>query len=443
VDNIVVTLQITIRFESGKRVSVGNIATAVKGLGLNQKVVETVVQKVDEELVRKYCVPKYARGNGTHRYQRAGSVARHPVTSVGRLNLTVHRLKDRARAVNAFFKPVEERIEFAGKKIYQEDISIIGAELATKMTYRDAVKEGKQVISDFPSACTINRRVIEYGERIKAFNCEQIRDAGVEVAFADGTKTHSQERGRSKNEVKVVVGMSEGKQMLLDAQVNKPWADTARTLDATGALTEEVVFIADAEQELRNALVTGKRSFQLDFIHAFRDTSYKLWQDGELALDDRKRIISTLKAILFALSNAVTAQRAGSTDEPLKQKINETVDALKSLADELWTLSCRKAASFIRDYSNALVTFAVLTVTGRKVPWNSNVIERLMGEIAKRTKHKWMRWTSRGLETLLNLLLVRYTSEESYERFKRQILKSDNVMFIRGEVDLIPAGGEF
>ena len=188
--------------------------------------------------------------------------------------------------------------------------------------------------------------------------------------------------------------------------------------------------------------MTGKRSFQLDFLHAFRDTSFKLWQESEMALEDRKGITSRLKAILFSLSNAVAAQRGGSTGEPLKRKINETVDALKNLAEELWALSCRKAASFIRAYSNTLVTFAVPAVTGRKVPWNSNVIERLRGEIAKRTKHKWMRWTTRGLETLLNLLLVQYDSEESYEKFKRQVMKSANLKFIKGEFDLMSAGGE-
>ncbi|RJS84655.1 hypothetical protein CW713_02305 [Methanophagales archaeon] len=48
--------------------------------------------------------------------------------------------------------PLEDRIELDGKKVYQEDISVISAELATKLTYRDAVKEGKQFIKDFPSA---------------------------------------------------------------------------------------------------------------------------------------------------------------------------------------------------------------------------------------------------------------------------------------------------
>lgn len=438
--DITVPIQIKVHLAEGKKFSVGNVAAAVRELALNQKVTEAIIQSADQEQVERYCGEKHGRGNGKHQYQRAGSIERHPVTAAGRLTLTLHRVKD--KVAGRIFVPVEERIEFQGKRIYQEDISMISAELATKMTYRDAVKEGKQFMPDFPSACTINRRVIEYGERIKAFNGETMKDAHVEVAFADGTKTHSQERGRSKNEVNVVVGMSEGKKVLLDAQVNKPWADTARTLDAAGALADEVVFIADAEQELRAALVTGKRRFQLDFLHAFRDTSYKLWKESEMSLKDRKGIIKKLKVPLFSLSHAVAVQQAESTNEPVKQKINETVDALKKLADELWTLGCRKAASFVREYSNMLVTFAVLAVRGRKVPWNSNLIERLMGEIAKRTKHKWMRWTSKGLETLLNLILVRYTSEDSYERFKRQVMRSDAALFIRGEVVLTSAGGE-
>ena len=119
------------------------------------------------------------------------------------------------------------------------------------------------------------------------------------------------------------------------------------------------------------------------------------------------------------------------------------MDELKKLAEELLKLGCFKAASFIRDYSNTIVTFAVLAVKGRKVPWNSNLIERLMGEISKRTKHKWMRWTTKGLETILNLILTRYVSEESYSVFKHRMMKSDNLRFIKGEVEIISAGGEF
>ena len=154
-NKIAIPLQVRICFEDGKGVSIENIATAVKALELERKVAEAIIHRVDAELVERYCSEKHARGNGESRYQRAGSTGLHPVTSVGRLNLKLHKVKDTAKTENAFFKPVETRIAMGGKKIYKADISMISAELATKMTYRDAVKEGKQFLKDFPSACTI------------------------------------------------------------------------------------------------------------------------------------------------------------------------------------------------------------------------------------------------------------------------------------------------
>ncbi|MDI6811888.1 MAG: ISH6 family transposase, partial [archaeon] len=184
----------------------------------------------------------------------------------------------------------------------------------------------------------------------------------------------------------------------------------------------------------------GIKSFQLDLIHLLRDTSFKLWQDREMALGDRKGIIRRLESLLFSLKNSVEKHRKDGDLDALKRRINSTVDELKKLANELLKLGCSKAASFIRDYSNTIVTFAALALKGRKVPWNSNLIERLMGEIAKRTKHKWMRWTTKGLETILNLILTRYVSEESYEAFKHRMIKSDTLKFIKGEVEIISAG---
>ena len=51
-----------------------------------------------------------------------------------------------------------------------------------------------------------------------------------------------------------------------------------------------------------------------------------------------------------------------------------------------------------------------------------NLIERLMGEIAKRIKNKWMHWSATGLENLLNILLVRYCNKERYNKLKQKYL---------------------
>jgi hypothetical protein len=39
-----------------------------------------------------------------------------------------------------------------------------------------------------------------------------------------------------------------------------------------------------------------------------------------------------------------------------------------------------------------------------------------MGEIAKRCQHRWMRWTTTGLEALLQLRLVKYANQTTIKR---------------------------
>ena len=67
-------------------------------------------------------------------------------------------------------------------------------------------------------------------------------------------------------------------------------------------------------------------------------------------------------------------------------------------------------AKFLRKVSNHSVTFArICYQRGKLIPWNNNLIERLMGELSKRIKHKWMHWSTRRLEAIANLILLRYT----------------------------------
>jgi len=61
--------------------------------------------------------------------------------------------------------------------------------------------------------------------------------------------------------------------------------------------------------------------------------------------------------------------------------------------------------------------FAYKRLEGISIPWHNNWMERLMGEISKRMKNKWMSWSARGAKNLLNLLLRRYAEKERYELF--------------------------
>lgn len=438
---IEVSLQVKIGIQEDKKVTVGNIATTIRNLKIEPRIAEQIIQTIDEKEVEKLCGGKYLRGNGENRYRRGGTSERGPVTAVGKLNVTLHKVVD--TEANKTFKPINSVVDLDGKKIYQEDISMIAVELATKMTYRDTVKEGKFITKDFPSPCTVNTRVIEYGEKIQELNTDKIENAGIKTAFSDGTKTHSQEKGLDKNEINIVLGMKNDKKVILGAKVNDLWNDMAKELRVAKAFTDETVFCGDAEKEMKNAMTKDDELYQLDLVHAARIAGFKLWEDKIMSLEERKTIVSKLEGVLYTLKNAVEKHLVDKNTDALKSRINKTVDELKKMSKELWKLGCRKTAIFIKEYSNNMVVFAKFAVKGRRVPWNSNIIERLMGEIAKRTKHKWMRWTTKGLETIINIILVRYCSEENYEEFKNIIMKSENLIFIRTEVKISSVRGEF
>ena len=65
-----------------------------------------------------------------------------------------------------------------------------------------------------------------------------------------------------------------------------------------------------------------------------------------------------------------------------------------------------------------MITFARLAIKKVCIPYTNNLIERLMREIAKRVKNKWMHWTTQGLENLL----VRYCNKERYKKLKQKYL---------------------
>ncbi len=140
---IEVSLHVRIGIQEDKKVTVGNIATAIRKLKIEPQIAEQLIQTIDENEVEKHCGSKYQRGNGENHYQRGVLMKENPVTAVGKLNLTLHEVVDTKANRTLKLKPIYNVVNFSGKSVYQEDISMIAVELATRMTYRNTVNEGK------------------------------------------------------------------------------------------------------------------------------------------------------------------------------------------------------------------------------------------------------------------------------------------------------------
>jgi len=170
------------------------------------------------------------------------------------------------------------------------------------------------------------------------------------------------------------------------------------------------------------ALTDEKRNHQLDLVHVGRTLDYNLWDDGVFSLDQRNEIVSEVIDEVFHLKNSVAKHRPDEEFAAIRQRIARTTERIEKTAWQLDQYGSEKAARYLRRWLPSIVTFAEQAVEGFEVPWTSNPVERLMGEVSKRCKNQWMRWTAEGLEALLQLRLVKYADPAYYESFLDKLL---------------------
>ena len=143
-----------------------------------------------------------------------------------------------------------------------------------------------------------------------------------------------------------------------------------------------------------------------------------MWMDGA-SKEERDKLSKEMNRILYTLVNSVKKHLEDHGRNALSRRIESTIRELGELAKKMKKRGYLKTWLFIKSHALLMVTFARIALSsGIRIPYTSNAIERLMGEISKRCKHKWMHWSTRGLENMLWILLVRYTDPRFYhERF--------------------------
>ncbi len=88
------------------------------------------------------------------------------------------------------------------------------------------------------------------------------------------------------------------------------------------------------------------------------------------------------------------------------------------------------------------MTFAELALEQQQVPWTFNVVEQAMGEVSKRCKNQWVRWSEAGLKSLLWLTLVQYADPEQFAAFADELLERSAKTAITLEVSVDATRGE-
>ena len=417
--------QFTINIDDHKTVPLAILAEFLTEQNIESVLLEQLVESLDASRVEALCGEKHAHGNGDQRFQRAGTDTRTAVTTAGDHEFTLHYVEDTAadHDESSYFRPVEDVLDFDGENRYQQDIAAKSVDLATSLSYRDAAEHGDGFVS-MPSPTTINRRAREYGSKLKQFLPDCVAETNATAVVADGTNCHSQDGERSYHSVQATLGddTTTESRSLLDLSVNADWDETADELDEINAVTDDATVVSDADKGIVTAFTDERRDHQLDLVHVGRTLDYNLWDDGVFSLDRRKEIVSEVIDEVFHLKNSVAKHRPDEEFAAIRERIARTTERLEKTAWQLDQYGSEKAARYLQRWMPSIVTFAEHAIEGFEVPWTSNPVERLMGEVSKRCKNQWMRWTAEGLEALLQLRLVKYADPDHYREFFDELL---------------------
>jgi len=366
--------------------------------GHSQSELVRLIEDRQERIIEKLCGPKYSR---SHPYRRGGSYTKTLVTSLGTVRFKVKRVINRInKSVSA---PILESLDVKRRK-YSRDVRMKLAEFASKMTYGDASLEFETVTGIHVPKRTILSFVQETAPPLLEANKTIVKP---EIVMGDTTKVRAANSGEM-NEVHVL--LSDGGQ-LLHLGVNGEWPSS-----------EAGILISDNEPGLTNAVNAEKR--QLCILHALKYLLFTLWGEG-MSKDDRMEVEKAVKQTLFTLVNSTKKHLKDRNKERLKARIDRTLRELYNIADELEERGYTKASAFIMKNARFMVTFAELALEDVEMPYTTNKIERLMGEVSKRCKHKWMHWSTNGLRNILTIILVRYTNKHLYQQFKKAYIHNE------------------
>jgi len=422
-----IDVRFTISIDEDKTVPLATLAEFVTDQNIESVLLESMVESLDAARVEALCGEKHAHGNGDQRFQRAGTDTRTAVTTAGDHEFDLHYVEDTAadRDESSYFRPVEDVLDFDGQNRYQQDIAAKGVDLATSLSYRETADYGDGIFERMPSPSTINRRVKDYGSKLKQFLPDCVAETDANAVIPDGTKCHSQDDDRSFHSVQATLGedTAEESRSLLDLSVNADWNETAADLDAIDAVTDDATVVSDADEGIMTAFTDENRDHQLDLVHVGRTLDYNLWDDGVFSLDQRTEIVSEVIDEVFHLKNSVAKHRPEEEFAAIRERIARTTERIEKTAWQLNQFGSEKAAGYLQRWVPSIVTFAEQAVEGFEVPWTSNPVERLMGEVSKRCKNQWMRWTAEGLEAMLQLRLVKYADPEHYRSFLDELLQ--------------------
>jgi hypothetical protein len=384
--------------------------------GLGREELAELLSVRNREIVSNLCGPRYHPIDGC-RYMRAGTKMRMLGTRFGIVKVRVGRVYD--RMTDRTIIPLWDDIRIVPRRIFQDDVNAILEHSVIRMTYRNTAEEMAQTISRVPCPATLNRRVIEDGAMMAGeINARKLTATTLQP---DGTKLYSQ--GGGHDDLNIILATGQGKApMLRSITVGQPWKCHIPAIRNTNFVDDKgrpclPNSVSDMEPGLRELMTVDGGHWQPCVVHVIRYAGIALWQDDLQSGPLKRKIVGQVKRILHHLKASLDKHLPRGEKDAITHRIAQTAKEFRRLATRISVMGMRRTVRFLREMSNVVTTYAALALQGITIPDTNNRLERLMGEVSKRCKHKWMSWTSKGALALLTMLVVRTVEPATYQAF--------------------------
>ncbi|RKS83217.1 hypothetical protein BDK61_2552 [Haloarcula quadrata] len=344
-----IDVRLTVSIDDDKMIPLATLAEFITDQNVESVLLEGLVESLDASRVEALCGEKHAHGNGDQRFQRAGTDTRTAVTTAGEHEFNLHYVEDTAADHDepSYFRPVEDVLSFDGQNRYQRDIAAKSVDLATSLSYCDAADHGDGIFERMPSPTTINRRIKEYGGKLKQFLPDFVADTDADAVIPDGTKCHSQDDDRSYHSVQATLGedTAEESRSLLDLSVNADWNETAADLYDIDAVTDDAewsvtLMTASLRPLPTNTAITNLISSTL--AERWTTTS---GTTAVFSLDRRNEVVSEVIDEVFHLKNSVAKHRPNEEFAAIRERIARTTERIEKTAWQLEQYGSEKAAA--------------------------------------------------------------------------------------------------
>ena len=407
-------IKVGVNMSVGEVKNLEGLVEAFRREGVEEALLRECLEQLQEQLVSELCGSRYRPLK--QGYRRAGTRKRTIKTRRGPVSFRLAIVQADDQGKLAY--PLLECLNVRPYQRMSRDLIQAAVGLSLRSTYGDASLGLWEATGIRLGKSTLHRQVQETAPALEAHYRDSLPGCACPLVFADGTQTHGI---RGKNEVNVAVGVDadSGEKVLLGLGVNRCWGRIRE--QATPFVCEDAVVIADAEPAIRQNMLEQNQSFQCCILHAVKTVNYYLWSQG-VSAEERKTLRRELEQLLYTLKNSVLKHLKDHNLEALEQRIDATKRGLRQLATNLKEKGYCKAYRFIQNSGNHLLTFAYLALKGLHVPWTSNLIERVMGEVAKRCKNRWMHWSTQGLQNILTFVLIQFTQPQRLQKFWKDFL---------------------